>query len=399
MSLQPPITDGNLAPGGRQETHPQAWLRPEVLALEPYHPIQPFEVLSARLGLAPSAIVKLDANENPYGPVPEVAEALAEYPYLHIYPDPQQTELRQALSDYCGAPAENILPCHGADEMLDYLCRMFLQPGDGIINCPPTFGMYRFDAQLVGAHVVDVWRKEDFSLDIEAIARTVLNPPPLPAGHGGKDGETGQLKLLFITAPNNPTGNLLSDHELHALLDLPIMVVLDEAYVEFAQMASRTSWVQSHDNLVVLRTFSKAAGIAGLRLGYGVCPAWLMEQLWKFKQPYNVNVAATVAGLASLRNIERLRHVVQLLRQERDRLYGLLHSVGYLYPYPSHANFVLCHVVGRDALALKQALEREGVLVRHYQSKGLENCIRISVGRPEQTDRLMEVLRKLDTTH
>ncbi|MEX1020174.1 MAG: histidinol-phosphate transaminase [Litorilinea sp.] len=372
--------------------HPQSWLRPEILALEPYHPIQPFEVLSARLGLDPTQIVKLDANENPYGPVPEVAEALAEYPYFHIYPDPQQTELRQALSEYCGAPTANILPSHGADEMLDYLCRMFIEPGDGIINCPPTFGMYKFDAQLVGAQVVEVWRRPDYSLDIEAIRQAVIAPRV-----DGDEPHTGRLKLLFITAPNNPTGNLVTDEELLALLDLPILVVLDEAYVEFAQMTSRTSWVLSHENLVVLRTFSKAAGIAGLRLGYGICPDWLMEQLWKFKQPYNVNVAATVAGLASLRNMERLRHVVQLLRQERDRLYALLHSVSYLRPYPSHANFVLCHVEGRDALKLKQELETQGVLVRHYQSKGLENCIRISVGRPEQTDRLMAVLHSLDT--
>lgn len=368
-------------------THPLEWLRPEVLALEAYHPIQPFEVLSARLGIPAGSIVKLDANENPYGPAPEVAEALSEYAYLHIYPDPQQTELRQALSGYCGAPMENILPSHGADEMLDYLCRLFLAPGDGIINCPPTFGMYRFDAQLTGARVVDVWRKDDYDLDIQAIEETVLEQDANGAG---------RLKLLFLTSPNNPTGNLLTARDLETLLRLPIMVVLDEAYVEFSESASRADWVLEHDNLVVLRTFSKAAGIAGLRLGYGICPDWLIEQLWKFKQPYNVNVAATVAGLASLENIERLRHIVQLLRQERDRLFGSLHSVTYLHPFPSHANFVLCRVEGRDALALKQALEQKGVLVRHYRSKGLENCIRISVGRPEQTDRLLEVLRELE---
>ncbi len=152
---------------------PQDLLRPEVSAMEGYTPIQPFEVLSKRLGMPASQIVKLDANENPYGPVPAVAEALAEYAYYHIYPDPQQTDLREALSEYVGLPPENILPGHGADELLDYLCRLFLSPADSVINCPPTFGMYSFDAGLVGASVIDVWRREDYSIDAEGIERVI----------------------------------------------------------------------------------------------------------------------------------------------------------------------------------------------------------------------------------
>ncbi len=152
---------------------PQDLLRPEVSAMEEYTPIQPFEVLSKRLGLPVSRIVKLDANENPYGPVPAVVEALAEYAYYHIYPDPQQTELREALSRYVGLPAGHILPSHGADELLDYLCRLFLRPQDAVINCPPTFGMYSFDAGLVGAQVIDVWRRDDYSVDVEGIEAVI----------------------------------------------------------------------------------------------------------------------------------------------------------------------------------------------------------------------------------
>ncbi len=131
-------------------------LNPHLADLEEYTPIQPFEVLSARLGIPAERIIKLDANENPYGPLPAVTEALAEYNYYHIYPDPQQSELRAALSNFVGVPAANIVPSHGADEMLDYLCRLFLAPGDAIINTPPTFGMYSFDAKLCGAAVIDV---------------------------------------------------------------------------------------------------------------------------------------------------------------------------------------------------------------------------------------------------
>ena len=392
----------------------QSLLNPHLANLEEYTPIQPFEVLSQRLGIPASEIIKLDANENPYGPHPAVAEALAEYAYYHIYPDPQQTELRQALSDHLEreqrqseslqdsgrtdaspvtVPFEQILPSHGTDEILDYLCRLFLGPGDAIINTPPTFGMYSFDAKLVGAEVVEVWREDGFEIDVEAICE-VVGSAPLNEGDFTH-------KLLFLTSPNNPSGNCLSDEDLLRLLELPLIVVLDEAYIEFAPEKSRTPWVLEHENLVIIRTFSKSAGVAGLRLGYGIFPAWLMPHLWKFKQPYNVNVAATVAGLASLRYANEMHSIVEKIRAERDRLFRELQKVPFLTPYPSSANFVLCrvddfHCVGSgDAAALKLALEQRGILVRYYQKPGLENCIRISVGRPEQTDRLLAELHRL----
>ncbi len=362
---------------------PQELVRPEIAQLEEYTPIQPFEVLSRRLGIPAGDLVKLDANENPYGPAPAVLEALAEYNYYHIYPDPEQGELRDALSGYVGVPAANILPGHGADELLDYLCRIFLQPGDAIIDCPPTFGMYSFDAGLSGGRVLEVWRDAKYDVDVQAIAAQVAAEP------------SGTVKLVFLTSPNNPTGNWLRDDDLERLLALPVMVVLDEAYVEFADHASRAPWVLTHDNLVVLRTFSKAAGIAGLRLGYGICPTWLMATLWKFKQPYNVNVAASVAGLASLRHIDQIYSVVGKIKAERERLYQELAAVPYLRPYPSQSNFILCDVIGREGRALKEALEQRGILVRHYRKPRLENCIRISVGRPDQTDRLLAALHAL----
>ena len=371
---------------------PTALLRPEIADLEEYHPILPFEVLSQQLGRRPDEIVKLDANENPYGPLPAVAEALAEYPFYHIYPDPEHNELRAALSQFAGVPAANILPSHGADELLDYLCRLFLEPGTAIFNCPPTFGMYSFDAGLAGAKVIEVWRKDGFAVDVDEIIKrsgdweisdsAIRNP------------QSAIPKLLFLTSPNNPTGNWLPDEDLRRLLELPLIVVLDEAYVEFADHPSRASWVLEHENLIILRTFSKAAGIAGLRLGYGLAPTWLMTQLWKFKQPYNVNVAASVAGIASLRHVEQIFDVVEKIKRERRRLFGLLQTVPYLAPHPSQSNFILCDVVGRNAKELKLGLEKQGILVRHYSKPGLQNCIRISVGRPEQTERLMEVLRE-----
>jgi histidinol-phosphate aminotransferase len=361
-------------------------LLPHIADLEPYTPIQPFEVLSHQLGRAPEQIVKLDANENPYGPAPAVREALAGYPYTHIYPDPEQRALRAALADYVGVPAEHILPGSGADELIDLICRLTLAPGDAIIDCPPTFGMYSFDAGLTGARVLRVWRRADFSVDVERIGEWRIS-------ESANQRITHHAKLLFLTSPNNPDGSLLDPADLARLLKLPLLVILDEAYIEFAGLEhSLARWVLEHDNLIVLRTFSKWAGIAGLRLGYGIFPAWLMPTLWKAKQPYNVNVAATAAGLASLAHRAEIQRTVDALIAERERLYPELATVPFLHPYPSRANFVLCRVEDRSAAELKAALAREGILVRHYAKPGLENCIRISAGRPEQTDTLLTAL-------
>ena len=360
----------------------RALLNPHLAGLEEYAPIEPFEVLSARLGIPAERIVKLDANENPYGPLPEAVEALARYPHFHVYPDPRQSMLREALGAFIGVPAAHVLPGQGADELLDYLCRLFLAPGDAVINAPPTFGMYGFDARLAGAEVVDVPRLDDFAPDVEAIAAAA---------------ETHRAKLLFLASPNNPTGHWLGDPALDRLLSLPVVVVLDEAYVEFADHPSRASRVLDRDNLVVLRTFSKAAGIAGLRLGYGIFPQWLMHELWRFKQPYNVNAAASVAGIASLRHADRIERVVATLKAERSRLYEMLAPLPGIEAVPgSQANFVLCRITRRNARDLKRALERRGILVRHYDKPGLDNCIRISVGRPEHTDALIGALRAED---
>jgi histidinol-phosphate aminotransferase len=231
------------------------FLRPDVATMEPYTPILPFDVLSEQLGHAPEEIVKLDANENPYGPSPKVRDALAAMPYPHIYPDPESRHLRRALADYSGVPSDYLLAGHGADELIDLVMRLFIEPGDVVVNCPPTFGMYRFDAGVNGARVLSLPRRADFSLDTDAIVVAVSAEP--------------RVKLLFVASPNNPDGGLLSDEDLRRLIELPLVVVLDEAYVEFAGLAhSRMSWVPEHHNLIVLRSFSKWAGLAGLRLGY-----------------------------------------------------------------------------------------------------------------------------------
>jgi histidinol-phosphate aminotransferase len=377
-----------------------SFIRPDIAAMKPYIPILPFEVLSQRLKRAPEAIVKLDANENPYGPSPRAREALANAAFLNIYPDPDNTFLREALAKFTGMPKERLFPGAGADELIDLVLRATITPGDVVINCPPSFGMYPFSADVNAAQLIEVPRREDFSLDVLAIEAAVRSNP--------------RAKVLFVCSPNNPDGSVISDEDLRRLLTLPVLVVLDEAYVEFTAHGMNSmadngkraearslgdvghiSWTLDHPNLAVFRTFSKLAGLAGLRVGYGAFPEWLLPQLWKIKQPYNVNVAATLAAIASFEDIETLQANLGKLIAERDRLSEALSDLGFLRPYPSHSNFVLCRVLERDARQLKLALEQQGILVRYFDKPGLRDCIRVSVGKPEHTEALVEALKKV----
>jgi histidinol-phosphate aminotransferase len=362
----------------------QRFLRSELVAMAPYVPIVPFEVLSARFGLAPDDIVKLDANENPYGPPPAAIEALRSARYLHIYPDPEANALRDALSTTLGLSKELLLAGMGADELIDLVLRALIEPGDAVLDCPPSFGMYPFSAAVNGATYVAIPRDEAFALDVDGIEQAVRSTP--------------RAKVLFVCSPNNPDGSVVSDDVLLRLLALPVVVVLDEAYVDFAEVdgiASRMGWVRQHDNLVVLRTFSKLAGLAGLRIGYGAFPPWLLEQLWKIKQPYNVSVAASAAAVAALSELDWMRDKLTAIVAERKRMVSELADIASLRAYPSYSNFVLFRLQGRPAKHLQQELAEQGIMVRHFSKPGLSDCIRISAGRPEQTDRVVAALHAM----
>jgi len=265
------------------------FVRNHILELEPYTPIVPFDVLSEKLGRPAGEIVKLDANENPYGPPPEVRVALSQVEYPHIYPDPESRQLRAALSHDVGVPMENLLVGCGADELIDLLLRVVLEPGDTIINTPPTFGMYSFDCSINAGQVIDVPRGPAplFQVDVEGIISAVAKHKP---------------KVVFLTSPNNPDGSVMSEEEILRLLNLPVLVVLDEAYIEFSSSRSMISEVAVRNNLIVLRTFSKRAGLAGLRVGYGAFPSELISFMWRVKQPYNVSTVAEIAAVAALKN-------------------------------------------------------------------------------------------------
>jgi histidinol dehydrogenase len=345
-----------------------------------YEPVVPFEIWAERLGIPADRIVKLDANENPYGPSPRALKKLAEGKNFHIYPDPVSTILRARLSEFKEVPAERIFAGAGADEVIDTLLRVVTLPGDAVIDCPPTFGMYAFETEINRTRLLAVRRKPDFSLDLDGIEAAVQAEP--------------RAKVLFLCSPNNPDGSLLPEGDLKRLLRLPLLVVVDEAYAEFSN-TSFFRWVLDYPNLGVMRTFSKWAGLAGLRAGYGGFPEAITRNMMRIKQPYNINVAAGQAAIASLEDADALMANVRKIIAERERLVGKLQEIPWLQAYPSQSNFILCRVLGRDALGVKKALEQKGILIRYFNKDGLRDCIRISVGRPSDTDAIIAALQEM----
>jgi histidinol-phosphate aminotransferase len=365
-------------------THNKVRIRRDIAAMDAYTPTASLEVFAERLGRSVDDLIKLDANENPYGPSPKVLDALGALGVAHIYPDPEAGKLRTMLSEYVGVSADHILVGAGADEIIELILQLFIEPGDTIINCPPTFSMYAFDAPLYFAETVSVPRRVDFSLDVAAIESAARDT---------------NAKLLFLCSPNNPDGSLIPAETLDRLLELPLVVVLDEAYIEFSRTASAAARVPDISNLIVLRTFSKWAGLAGLRVGYGIFPLELMPHLWKIKQPYNLNVAADVAARASLDDLADRRAIVETLIAERERLENELAAIPYLKPYPSRSNFVLCRVHGIDAADLRDRLARDfGILIRYYAKPGLRDHVRFSAGTPGQMNALFDALRQIGET-
>lgn len=353
-------------------------IRPELVTMKGYSPIEPTEVLSLRAEMPSDKIVKLDGNENPYGCSPKVYQALATYPYYHIYPDPEQRELRQALEKYTGLGHQHIVCGTGSDDLIDLILRLFVKPGDEVINCPPTFGMYPFSTDVCGGRVVDVPRIEGFALDIASIKRAL----------------TKTTKVIFVASPNNPTGNIAREKEIVELVDTGKIIVVDEAYSEFGNVTV-ANLVPSYPNLIVLRTFSKWAGLAGLRIGYGFFPVEIANHLMKIKQPYNANAAARAAVLASLADIEYLHANVARILMERERLSAKLKELGWLKPHPSQANFILCSLPEGQAREIWEQLGKRGIFVRYFDAPLLKDCLRISVGRSEDTDTLVTALKEV----
>lgn len=353
-------------------------IRSHLSNIQPYSPVDPPEVLAQRAGIAESEIIKLNGNENPYGPSPSAVEAVAKTP-LHIYPDPLQRKMRNALSNYTGADSSSIIAGAGSDELIDLLFRLFIEPGDRILDFDPTFAMYSFCARVAGGTVELVKRDELFDIDMDELRNAVRD----------------QTKIIFLSSPNNPTGNLVSKETVEELLSTGLVVVVDEAYYEFCNQTV-AGLVPKYDNLVILRTMSKWAGLAGLRVGYGIMSPSLVDHIIDIKSPYNVNVAAEAAMLASLEDAPRLLANVGKIVSERDRLFAELEAMNGITPWPSEGNFILCQLANQnEAERIYKDLTYRGIFVRNFSSARLQDTFRVAIGTPTQTDAFIKALREI----
>jgi histidinol-phosphate aminotransferase len=353
-------------------------IRSELVGFGGYAASKSPETLDGKVDIPVEDIIKLDANENPYGCSPRVNQALAAYPGINIYPDSGQTELRKRLQQYTGVNMKHIVAGAGSDQLIDLIMRLFLEPGDEVINCIPTFAMFHFFIKLCSGTPVEVHRDQDFNVDVAAVKKAI----------------TRKTKMILLATPNNPTGTMMPREDILKVLDTGLPVVVDEAYYEFTG-ETMAPMVSRYNNLMVLRTFSKWAGLAGLRIGYGLFPVKIADYLLRIKEPYCVNVAALVAVRESLEDLDYLMSNVKTIIAERERLFSRLKEIKWIKPYPSRANFILCSVLKGGAKELQQKLEDRGILVRYFDQPLLKDCIRISVGRPEGNDILVETLKEL----
>jgi len=350
-------------------------LRPPLREIGAYEPGEPLDELMARHGL--STVDKLNWNEGLWGPLPGVLDATAgALDQTWAYPEHAFNALREAIAADTGAPPEQVLPGHGIQALILTLVNAFVSPGDAVVVPAPTYGLYAQACRVAGARVERVGSPE-LGLDLEAIAAAVR--------------ATG-AKLVWICDPNNPTGLRLGADEWRAFLDAvgpDCVVVADEAYMDYvapAERVRREDDVADGRRVVVLRTFSKIFGLAGLRLGYLLADPDLVRYLNSVQEPFNVNRAALAAGVASLGRPDEVAERRDLAGRARDRLAGAL-VAGGMAPVPSSANFVLVELGGADDIELAEALVRRGVLIRPGSELGLPGWARITVAPDEVMDR------------
>ena len=350
-----------------------------ILGIAPYEPGKPIEELERELMIHNP--IKLASNENPLPPSDRVQKAIiAALSSLDRYPDGSGFYLRQALAKKHGVMPDQVVLGNGSNELIELLVRSFLRPGDEAVVPHPSFVVYPMIVQAAGGVRVMVMLK-DFRLDLDAMARAI----------------TPMTKIVFVANPNNPTATIVTRDEVeHFMSRVPerTIVVFDEAYIEFAMgpdFPDTLSYVKQGKKLVVLRTFSKAASLAGLRVGYGIADADAIALMNRIRQPFNVNSLGQVAALAALDDEAHILECVRMIEAGRHFLYDEFKRIGLQY-VPSRANFILVDV-GRNAADIYQKLLHQGVIVRPMTPFGLETALRITVGTPEENRKLVKALR------
>src|SRR5713101_570988 len=352
-----------------------------ILGIAPYEPGKPIEELERELGIHNP--IKLASNENPLPPSDRVQKAIASaLSSLNRYPDGSGFYLRQALAKKHGVTQEQVVIGNGSNELIELLVRTFLRPGDEAVVPHPSFVVYPMIVQAAGGIRVMVMLK-DHRLDLEAMARAI----------------TPMTKIVFVANPNNPTATIVTAEEVTTFMArVPdkVIVVFDEAYFEFAQgpdFPDSLGFMKHGRKVVVLRTFSKAASLAGLRVGYAIADPDCVSLLNRIRQPFNINSLAQVAALAALEDDSHILECLRMNEAGRHFLCDEFTSMGVKY-VPSRANFILVDV-GRSGTDIFQRLLKEGVIVRPMASFGMETALRITIGTPEENRRLVKALKKV----
>lgn len=326
----------------------------------------------------PDQHIRLDMNESPYGPSPRTRAALMVFVDTNRYPDFTQRQLRAALADYTGVPATQIICGAGLDDVFTSLANLLIDPGDEVVISEPTFGVYRPLFALHGANVINAPLSNRFELEPESVLAAV----------------TGRTKLIVICSPNNPTGNLFSMESIASICAaVGCLVTIDEAYVEFSGQ-SHIPLMDRYPNVAILRTMSKWAGLAGMRVGYGMMPQPLVPYLDAAVPPFhNVGLLSAEAAVASLDDREVLMERVAMIRADRDDLHREIAGVSGLEPLPSVTNFILVRTKLDDARPLVARIAERGVLVRGYGDDILRSAFRVTVGRPDENALFLTALR------
>lgn len=357
-----------------QQAHP--WLE----NLVAYDPGKPIEETARELGLNPEDIIKVASNENPLGPSPKAIEAMKEAAEgVHIYPDGGGYKLRTAIAEKFGLGRENIILGNGSNEIIELIGHGFLDPGDNVIAAEHAFVVYKLMATLFGAETIEV-PDPGFVHDLDAMAAAI----------------TPKTRKVFIANPNNPTGTMVGEEEIERFMEkVPehVMVIFDEAYHEFLHDAPDTlKYVREGRNVVIMRTFSKIQGLAGLRIGYGITTLAIAEVLQKCRQPFNTNMIAQAGAIAGLADEEHQQRTRDLNDEGLPFLHSAFEEMGLEY-VPSVANFVLVKVGDGDAVF--KAMLQKGVIIRTMSGYKLPEWVRISIGTMDQNRRCVETLKEV----
>jgi len=355
-------------------------VRKNILDIKPYIAGKPIEEIKRQLGL--KEVIKLASNENPLGPSPKAMEAIRKgLSQVNRYPDSQGYYLKKRLARYLNVKPGNIVLGNGSDELIDVIIKTFVEDDENIISADTTFLEYEIIAKVNARRIITVPLRY-FKYDLEAIKKKI-------------DKKT---KLVFISNPNNPTGTYVTKYELQDFLrDLPdnVLLVLDEAYDTFIDVDDFPRGLEyvNNKNVVTLKTFSKAYGLAGLRIGYAIANAELVPYMENARQPFNVNSLAQVAAAAALDDKKFLRKTREKILAGKDYLYDALAKLGIAY-VPTVANFILMDV-GKDGVGIFREMLKYGVIVRDMQQYGLKNFIRVTIGTKKENERFIEVLKKV----